>query len=91
MIAHRLFYPGDAWLEPGRSVEILALPVAGPWSKIRDSVEYAMRINPQHAFPVHDGMIKENMFGSHHAIPQKVLNENNIKFQPLKAGDTLEI
>jgi L-ascorbate metabolism protein UlaG (beta-lactamase superfamily) len=53
MIDNKLFYPGDAWLEVDKPVEVLALPVAGPWSKIRDAIEYARKINPKVAFPVH--------------------------------------
>lgn len=90
MIDDRFFYPGDAWLEIGRPVEILALPVAGPWSKIRDAIEYAMRVNPKHAFPVHDGIIKDEAVKIFSWLPEKALNEKGIKFKPLKAGENLE-
>ncbi len=91
MIDNKLFYPGDAWLEINKPVEILALPVAGPWSKIRDAIEYGLRINPKYAFPVHDGMIKETMYGSFHALPTKVFAEKGIDFKILKAGESFEI
>jgi L-ascorbate metabolism protein UlaG (beta-lactamase superfamily) len=60
MLADKMFYPGDAYLEIGRPVEILALPVAGPWAKIREVIEYEKRVKPRVAFPVHDGLVKEN-------------------------------
>src|SRR3989344_2343834 len=33
-IANKLFYPGDAFTNPGKQVEVLALPVAGPWMRL---------------------------------------------------------
>lgn len=37
-IADKLFYPGDAYTEPGKAVDILALPVAGPWCRSVDAI-----------------------------------------------------
>src|SRR3989344_4908595 len=33
-IANKLFYPGDAFTNPEKQVEVLALPVAGPWRRL---------------------------------------------------------
>ena len=57
-IGQRLFYPGDALYNPQKPVDILALPVAGPWLKISEAVDYAKAVKPQICFPVHDGMLK---------------------------------
>jgi len=54
-IGPRLYYPGDAFYDPKKPVEILALPVAGPWVKISEAIDYALTIGPKIAFPVHDG------------------------------------
>ena len=83
---NRLFYPGDAFYLPGRPVEILALPVAGPWMKISDAIRYALEIRPLKAFPVHDGMLK-NPEMPHHFIFSKFLPESGIDFRPMKEGD----
>jgi L-ascorbate metabolism protein UlaG (beta-lactamase superfamily) len=57
MIAGRLYYPGDAFHSPGKEVDILALPVAGPWAKVIDTVDFAKEVKARIAFGVHDGMI----------------------------------
>lgn len=51
-IGDKLFYPGDSFHLPGRGVDVLALPVAGPWCRIADAVNYALKIKPKKAFPV---------------------------------------
>jgi len=86
--AKRFFYPGDAFTHPKRPVEILALPVCGPWMKISDALEYAKALKPKHAFPVHDGMLK--IHGPFHAIPQALLQKEGIVFEPLREGDSKE-
>ena len=77
-IASRFFYPGDAFYNPSRPVEILALPVAGPWCKISEAVDYGLAINPKKCFPVHDGGLK--ITGGHHKVPEAILTEKGIEF-----------
>ena len=89
-IANKLFYPGDSFKNPDKEVDILALPVAGPWCKIGDAVRYALEIKPKKAFPVHEGMIKEDIQAAFHKIPEIVLAENGIGFVSMVPGDTKE-
>ncbi len=79
-IGKRLFYPGDAFYNPNKPVEILALPVAGPWSRVRDSMKYVLDVRPKVCFPVHDGMLSPN-FGTCHMVPKLVLPKFNIVFK----------
>ncbi len=79
-IDKRLFYPGDAFYNPGKVVEILAWPVAGPWTKVKDSMKYVLEIKPKVCFPVHDGMLAPN-FGTCHRVPAAVLPKFNIEFR----------
>ena len=85
-IDNKLWYPGDAFTDPERSIEILALPVSGPWMKLGEALDYAIKLKPQKAFPVHDG----TRFGSAHVIPGKVLPQNGIEFVVMVEGDTKE-
>lgn len=62
MVAGKLFYPGDSFYNPKRPVEILALPVAGPWMKISEAIDYLLAVNPKKAFGVHDGMSTASNF-----------------------------
>lgn len=81
-IANILFYPGDAFTNPGKKVGILALPVAGPWMKLSEAIDYALEIKPDKCFPVHDGILKQP--GATNTIPAKVLSEKGINFLVLE-------
>jgi L-ascorbate metabolism protein UlaG (beta-lactamase superfamily) len=87
-INNKLFYPGDSFKDPNRSVEVLALPVAGPWCKIADAVNYALKVKPKIAFPVHDGALKVK--GGNHKVPESFLTKNNIKFVIIEEGKSEE-
>lgn len=58
MIAERFYFPGDNFHVPGKQVDILALPVAGPWMKTGEAVDFAKRIQARIAFGVHDAIIQ---------------------------------
>ncbi len=88
MIANRFFYPGDAFYNPQKPIEILALPVAGPWMKMAEALDYAKAVKPRVAFPVHDGMLK--IFGPFHMLPQRFLTEAGIQFEIIEPGDSRE-
>jgi L-ascorbate metabolism protein UlaG (beta-lactamase superfamily) len=91
LIAGRLFLPGDAFKNPGKPVDVLALPVAGPWCRVRDAVRYALEVKPRKAFPIHDGMVIDGRGGSIHSAPARFLPPAGIEFVALKAGEEAEL
>jgi L-ascorbate metabolism protein UlaG (beta-lactamase superfamily) len=88
-INNKLFYPGDSFHNPNKKVDILALPVAGPWCRISDAIDYALLVKPRVAFPVHDGGLK--IMGANHRIPSMVLPNNGIQFVVLEEGKETEL
>ena len=87
-IGERLFYPGDSFYNPGKQVEILALPVAGPWTNVKNAVNYALEIKPKVCFPVHDGMLIS--FGANHKITGMALKQNGISFKDFEQNNEEE-
>ncbi len=83
-IGGNLFYPGDSFTNPGKKVDILALPVLAPWLKIKESIDYAIELKPRVCFPVHDWNIKSANFL--YSIPLKFLEENSIQYKVLEIG-----
>lgn len=86
-IEKRFFFPGDALTVPGPQVDVLALPVAGPWIKLSEAIDYALAVKPRKAFPVHDAL----RIPSQHLLPEKVLGKNGIEFVKLEEDGELEI
>lgn len=78
-------YPGDSFNMPPTKVDILALPVLGPWMKMKDAIDYAKELKPRIVFPVHDATLKP--FATFiYGIPQHFLSQVGIEFKKLEIG-----
>lgn len=71
LIEDRLYYPGDSFTMPEKSVDTLALPVAAPWLKIAEVIEFMQSVGARFAFPTHDAILSaqgkslaDNMIGA---------------------------
>ncbi len=88
-IDETLFYPGDSFHNPKKNIAVLALPVAGPWMKLEDAVEYAKLIKPKVVFPVHDGMLRQGIeLGPTRRIPTMLLEPLGITYVDMTEGST---
>ena len=63
MVANKFYFPGDNFHAPGKAVDVLALPVAGPWMKLGEAIDFAAKIKARVAFGVHDAMIQPTSRG----------------------------
>lgn len=87
LIAGRFFYPGDSFHNPGKEVEILALPVAGPWMRLEEAIEYAKSMKPKVVFPVHDGMLRQDhRLLATRRIPAMLLEPLGIQYVDMTEG-----
>lgn len=59
LVGGKFFFPGDAYTVPEENVDILALPVTGPWCKVSDAIRYAQKVKPRVAIPVHDAILND--------------------------------
>lgn len=86
-IENKLFFPGDAFTDPQKTVDVLALPTVGPWMKISEAIDYALHLKPRIAFPVHDAM------GSafQNDFVNRFMSQNGIEFIKLENGGTADI
>lgn len=88
LIDDALFLPGDSWSVPEYDVDTLALPVAGPWCRIKDAIDFALAVQPQTVFPVHDGLLNETGQAITYPHPERELNAAGMRFVSLTAGES---
>lgn len=50
-------HPGDEFTPPAVDVELLALPVSGPWQSLGDAVDYLRAVRPARTFPMHEAVL----------------------------------
>lgn len=90
----RFLHPGDSFdhsLDGRKGIELLALPIMAPWNTELAVAEFARRIAPKTAFPIHDGYAKDFFLESRHENFKKYFAKHDIEFVPLKSpGESLE-
>ncbi len=90
-IGERLFYPGDAFVEPKIPVDVLALPIAGPWLKISEVIDYAIAVSPKKTFPVHDGGLNPSGGGLMNRMLPQIFSKQGIEYIALPIEQETEI
>ncbi|MFI5540898.1 MBL fold metallo-hydrolase [Nocardia sp. NPDC051900] len=53
LIDDAVFHPGDAFDEIATTVDVLLLPIGGPWMKIGEGIDYLRSIAPRVVVPIH--------------------------------------
>lgn len=59
LVDDALYHPGDSFHLPGAEVETLLVPVAAPWLKVAESIEFVRAVQPRRAVPIHDALLSE--------------------------------
>ena len=61
VIDNRILHPGDAFGdEPATdSLDVLFLPVSGPWMRFADAIDYVAARRPRVVIPIHDGDLND--------------------------------
>ena len=90
-IAEHLWYPGDALsVFPGKQPAVMALPIAGPWMKLSEAADYALKIKPTGCFPVHDMVLSELGSDIHQRVIKNILEPNGIQFYQVALDEPFE-
>ncbi|MEV8093884.1 MBL fold metallo-hydrolase [Kitasatospora sp. NPDC085879] len=55
----RLFHPGDALTVPPHPVDTLLLPIAGPWAKVSELIDYVREAGPGRALAIHEAVLSD--------------------------------
>jgi L-ascorbate metabolism protein UlaG (beta-lactamase superfamily) len=86
-----LYYPGDSYTVPERSVDVLAVPSSAPWLKIGEVMDYLDAVRPRHSFPTHERVNSAAGQAMANARIQHVTELHGGVFVPLEAGELLEL
>lgn len=92
LINDAIFHPGDSFSHDIGYVDVLLLPVAGPWLTINDALAFALSIKPKLVIPIHDAMIKDFALKSlHEKHCKETLATEGIEFRPLGIQEGFEV
>jgi L-ascorbate metabolism protein UlaG (beta-lactamase superfamily) len=83
-------HPGDSY-QPTSTAPVLALPLLTPWGSTTSSMEFARRLSPQQAIPVHDFYLSESGREWIGTVAKNVLGESGIEFVNLDWGESYTV
>lgn len=89
MINELLYYPGDSFTLPGKSVDTLALPAGAPWLKIGDAIDFLEQASPRFAFPTHDAVLSNEGKEINDQMLTIIAKKNNIIYKRLNSELTI--
>lgn len=90
LIEERVYYPGDSFTVPEKSVDVLAVPVGGPWLKVGETIDFMLAVAPRFAFPTHDAVLSRDGQGFSDANVASFADAEDIEFTRID-GETIEI
>jgi L-ascorbate metabolism protein UlaG (beta-lactamase superfamily) len=92
MVNDRFYYPGDSFDTPnGLPVEILALPVSGPWMKTGEALEFIEAIKPSKlCIPTHDALLSPLGMKMFEGRAPSICAEFGATFKVLQPGESTE-
>lgn len=56
------FHPGDCLEAVPSGIDVLAVPMHGPWAAMGEHVDFVRAVGARHAFGIHDGLLSERGF-----------------------------
>lgn len=90
LIAESVLHPGDALWVPSRPVDVLLLPIGGPWMKLSESIDYLRAVAPRVAIPIHQGGLAEAHRKLHCDLLRK-LGPSNTEIRTLIEGEATSV
>jgi L-ascorbate metabolism protein UlaG (beta-lactamase superfamily) len=92
VINGRMCHPGDSLrIEGLERIEILALPVGGPWMKINEALQMLSELKPAHSFPIHDASTVEDLRPRLSEMLSLSLKETDSTFHSIGDHGSLEL
>ncbi|MHC5794788.1 MBL fold metallo-hydrolase [Lacisediminihabitans sp. FW035] len=82
------FHPGDSFELPEVPVDVLALPISGPWIKLGEAIGYLRAIAPRVVLPIHEAAWAD--LGMPHSMIRNFTPEGT-EFTPLERGISTEL
>ncbi|NMO04466.1 MBL fold metallo-hydrolase [Gordonia sp. TBRC 11910] len=89
-IGGRIFAPGDALTVPSQPIEVLLAPLAGPWMKLSEGIDFIRAVAPDVVVPVHDAGLAPAHRGLHRALFTD-FGPTDSTFTPLDPGQSITL
>jgi L-ascorbate metabolism protein UlaG (beta-lactamase superfamily) len=89
LIDESLYHPGDSFDVPGDvEVEVLFVPVSGPWLKVAESIDFVRAVRPRRVYALHDCLDNERSAG---LVDHHLSARSGCPYERLTPGSTISV
>ena len=89
LIDDAIYYPGDSFALPQKSVSVLLLPVTAPWLKIQEVIDFMVAVAPNMVVPAHDAIASDKGKALVDRLVGGVAEQKGIRYERLR--ESLEV
>jgi L-ascorbate metabolism protein UlaG (beta-lactamase superfamily) len=86
-----LYHPGDSLIVPIERVDTLLAPIAAPWSKVAEVLDFVVSVRPRIAHQIHEGVLSAAGLGMVEGHVQRVGAGYGIEFAHLETGGSVDL
>jgi L-ascorbate metabolism protein UlaG (beta-lactamase superfamily) len=91
LVEGELFHPGDSFTVPQQPVRTLLVPIAGPWLKAGDMIDYFRAVAPARAYAIHDAILNDNGLGLMTWLLSVAAAPSGVPVTRLEPGTSLDL
>lgn len=91
LVDDELYYGGDSYTVPDRTVPTLAAPLGAPWLKIGDAMDYVVAVAPRRTIPVHEAPLSQVGRSMHHTRLEWATQQGGGEYVPLEPMDSYDL
>lgn len=83
--------PGDSFDYPDIEAKVLFVPIAAPWLKTSESMDYINKVKPKMAIPIHDAILSDLGKTISGNWARKVCDDIGVEYRELKPNESVTI
>ena len=91
LVDDEVFHPGDSLTVPEAPVGTLLLPVAAPWSRVSETVDYAIAVRAARTLPIHEAAYSDFAQGMANGLVEQTLSGFGCAYDVVAAGASVDL
>lgn len=86
-----IYHPGDSLVVPTEAVDTLLAPIAAPWSKVGEVIDFVVAVRPRIAHQIHEAVVSAAGLGMVEGHVGRIGAGYGIEFAHLDTGQSIDV
>ena len=86
-----IYHPGDSFTLPGQEIDVLLIPVSGPWNKVAEVIDFARAVGAPKNLAIHELVASEIGLNMTDARMSAMLRDRGLAYQRVQPGQDITL